>query len=551
MTTAQAAAQLTRNDASWSTNLAEPTTVTYAYRNSIPAGYEGDEEGIEAGTFSRFTAHQIAMTELIVNLYEEVSNIKMVRVSPTGYSNNATFLLGNYENEAESSTYAYSYSVGNQDRSAASTDGDFWYNLRGPNDDGGPPLMPIGSDNYTTVLHEIGHSFGLEHPTDYPDDFDYTRDAFYVQDSLQYSVMSYFAASETGADHKGQFARTLLLHDIAALQLLYGANLTTRIGNDTYGFGGAGVYDINTAAEKAVFCIWDAGGKDTLNFSLYTNTQSIDLNAEKFSSTGGLKWNMSIAAGTVIENAIGGSGVDTIIGNAVANILTGNNGNDSLIGNNGNDTLIGGAGKDALDGGAQIDTASYAEKAVTVTLTLAGATAATVFINSVAEDSIRNIESVIGGSAADILTGDALANVLDGGAGNDTLNGGAGADTLIGGLGNDRLTGGAEADSFRFVGALGAANVDTFVDFTGRTDKIQLDDAIFLAVGSSLEIGEFRTVASGNAADADDNLIYDASTGKLWYDADSAGASAAILVAQLGSAAFHATNLVFTDFVMI
>ena len=54
-------------------------------------------------------------------------------------------------------------------------------------------------------------------------------------------------------------------------------------------------------------------------------------------------------------------------------------------------------------------------------------------VGGVAEDTIKNIENVYGGSGADTLTGDGLANVLYGGSGNDLLKGGAGADTLNGG----------------------------------------------------------------------------------------------------------------------
>src|SRR5688572_31995360 len=48
---------------------------------------------------------------------------------------------------------------------------------------------------------------------------------------------------------------------------------------------------------------------------------------------------------------------------------------------------------------------------------LNGSTAANVNVDGVVEDSIRNIEDVMGGSAADILKGDKLANTLFGLAG--------------------------------------------------------------------------------------------------------------------------------------
>ena len=103
-----------------------------------------------------------------------------------------------------------------------------------------------------------------------------------------------------------------------------------------------------------------------------------------------------------IENVIGGSGGDTLTGDAC----------QCAAGGAGNDVLKGGGGNDVLDGGAGIDTADYSDKTAAVAVTLNGATNATVTVGGVAEDTIRNIENVIGGSGNDTLTGDGLANVL-------------------------------------------------------------------------------------------------------------------------------------------
>ena len=58
-------------------------------------------------------------------------------------------------------------------------------------------------------------------------------------------------------------------------------------------------------------------------------------------------------------------------------------------------------------------------------MTLNGATNAIVKVGGIAEDTIRNIENVHGGSGNDTLTGDGLANELRGAGGNDLLRGGA------------------------------------------------------------------------------------------------------------------------------
>ncbi len=49
--------------------------------------------------------------------------------------------------------------------------------------------------------------------------------------------------------------------DIAAIQFLYGANMTTRTGNDSYR-----VPDTNAAGTYWT-CIWDAGGTDLVYYA--------------------------------------------------------------------------------------------------------------------------------------------------------------------------------------------------------------------------------------------------------------------------------------------
>jgi len=160
-----------------------------------------------------------------------------------------------------------------------------------------------------------------------------------------------------------------------------------------------------------------------------------------------------------------------VTGDYIANVLDGGAGND---------VLKGGAGADTLDGGAGVDTVDYSDKTVAVIVTLSGATDATVTIGGVVEDTIRNIENVIGGAGADTLTGDDLPNALDGGAGNDTLAGGAG---------DDRLTGGVGADTF----VIGASDgVETIIDL-GTDDKIDFTGVDFSA---GLRI-EWRSTSNG------------------------------------------------------
>lgn len=314
--------------------------------------------------------------------------------------------------------------------------------------------------------------------------------------------------------------------------LAKGGKIFARGGNDTI-LGGAKNDFIRGEAGRDTFD--GRGGSDTADFS--DKSAKITLTLVGSSAA-------TVTVGSAAEDSL--KNVENVYGSSVGDSLTG----DSL-----NNLFRGLGGKDTMDGATGTgDIADYAEKNQKVTVALNGSAAATVYINgtgaTAAEDSIRNFEYVIGGSAGDSLTGDALANALTGNAGNDTMSGGGGKDTLTGGLGNDRLTGGSDVDAFSFNAAL-ASNVDTITDFVSGTDKIHLDDAIFTAIGPALTAEEFRATASGNAADADDHIIYDKSTGRLWFDPDSNVAAAAIQIAQLGTTAAHPTTLVLSDFVVV
>lgn len=210
----------------------------------------------------------------------------------------------------------------------------------------------IGDYALLTAIHEIGHSLGLGHTGNYNGSGSYATDAIWANDTRQYSVMSYFNANNSGADHSDangwQYGSTPALYDILAIQTIYGANNTIRTGNTTYGFNsnaGRTQFDF-TITNDPVVAIWDAGGTDTLDLSGYTVAQTIRLGAGEFSDVGGMTGNVAIAFGTAIENATGGSGADSIYGNTANNILLGGNGNDTLFASTGSDTLNGQAGTD-------------------------------------------------------------------------------------------------------------------------------------------------------------------------------------------------------------
>jgi serralysin len=75
--------------------------------------------------------------------------------------------------------------------------------------------------------------------------------------------------------------------------------------------------------------------------------------------------------------------------------------------------------------------------------------------------------------------------------------------------------------------------VDRIQSYSATDDTILLDDAIFTALGSpgALAAGAFK--AGPAATDADDRIIYNVTTGALFYDQDGNGATAAVQFATL------------------
>lgn len=158
------------------------------------------------------------------------------------------------------------------------------------------------------------------------------------------------------------------------------------------------------------------------------------------------------------------------------------------------------------------------------------------FLNS-AEVSIQ----ISGTSAANSLTGSSADDELLGFGGADRLNGGGGRDALSGGAGLDTLTGGAGADWFVFETAPNSTtNRDVITDMRpAQGDGIAFSSTAFKGFGhtGTVRADEFYAAAGATKArDASDHLIYNTTTGTLYYDADGLGGTAAIIVAQIQGA---------------
>ncbi len=318
-----------RNNLSWSSG-----PVLYSFMTSGPLSVGAD--------FKALTAEERNYTRAAFDLISDVINLKFVETTDDGTS------TGRIRLGADNSAPDYEWghaswrSSGSNLRSV-----EVWLNP----DAVAERKWFYGGYNFMALMHEIVHGLGALHPGDYNANggkITYAEHATFMQDSRQYTIMSYFQASETGADflfdadNAIYSGSTLLLHDVAGLQAMYGANTSTRAGDTVYGFNstaGRASYDF-TITKQPIVTIWDGGGNDTLDLSGTSLVSRIDLNAGAFSDALSMTKNISIAYGVTVENARGGGGNDSITGNASDNRLEGRGGNDVIDGGAGTDTAV-------------------------------------------------------------------------------------------------------------------------------------------------------------------------------------------------------------------
>ena len=308
-------------------------------------------------------------------------------------------------------------------------------------------------------------------------------------------------------------------------------------------------------------------------------------------------WMSASADGPAVLSGLDGH--DHLTASAGDDYLNGGSGNDVLNGREGDDTLLGGSGNDiyliwngsgadvmADEGGADI--------LRFVTNTGDGPTGGlttyrqgkSLFFRSYTSDTefdvgeIRNFQGKgwieqmhyvdgdgatyyislaktgTGSKLADWISSTVTGGTLSGLEGNDVLIGFTAADTLRGGLGNDVLYGGPDTASDKFVfdtAPSSSLNVDYIIGFAAGEDKIQFSKAIFkgFAALGSLSDGAYVAGAGKTTADSRDHrVIYNTSTGDLFYDADGVGLGtkvAPVKIAVVGNKA----DLSFADFEII
>ena len=285
--------------------------------------------------------------------------------------------------------------------------------------------------------------------------------------------------------------------------------LTGSIGNDTYYVSNAGTVIVEGAGQ----------GTNDRVATRVSFTLAADDNIESLTT---------IASGsTTAINLTGNALSQSISGNAGANVLDSFTGAaDTLTGLGGNDTYIIRNSGDVIVEAAGQGTADVVSAAISFVLDVS--------------DDIETLQTNDALGTTDInLTGNALGQ---------TIIGNNGVNVIDGKGGNDILTDGDGFDTFVFSTTLDAVNnVDTLTEYDSGTDILALTSSLFGVLAGAVTALDFVANATGEATAAEQNLIYNTTTGALSYDDDGVGGNASVQFATLTGATF----LQFTDFVIV
>ncbi|OGT79380.1 MAG: hypothetical protein A3H91_00725 [Gammaproteobacteria bacterium RIFCSPLOWO2_02_FULL_61_13] len=532
---------LTAWDIKWGGAVGTGVTLTYSFPGSTAywsSDYSDDNEPSDMTKLN--TSQQAAFTDAL-QTWADVADLSFVQITDATTASGEVAIIRAAIFDGMTGASGWGYLPG-----FFASSGDVWLH---PLDFVNAEDLAPGGYGFATLIHEIGHALGLSHPNDNGEapGFD-NRTTIMSYNEHPFGLFR--IVTDTGSGFQFDYVlinpETPMPKDIAATQYLYGANLAYAAGDDLYTF------DTDTPFIKT---LWDAGGTDTISVSNFTAGCKIDLVAGHFSNITipsdplpdgytelnvGIydgRSNLAIAYDVVIENAIGGSGNDSLLGNSAANVLTGGAGNDKLNGKGGTDLLEGGPGNDTytIDSASEINTGTAD----------AGTDLVKSKITYTLEPEQENL--TLAGTGITNGTGNDLGNKLTGNGAANVLSGEAGDDTLFGDLGKDTLVGGDGADVFRFGAKLGGGNVDRISDFTSGEDTLKLADDIFIrlkeAINNETAAGqvvlrdsEFIANPAGVAEDAGDRIIYNTTTGGVYYDPDGTGAQAAIKFAVLDGA---------------
>ncbi|CAO3421393.1 matrixin family metalloprotease [Azospirillum endophyticum] len=275
-------------------------TVSYGFLTSSRQVSASDARG-----FAAMNTEQRAAVRQALAAWSAVANVSFVETTDAA---GAAVAFGTNRQNGQSAAYAYYPSTAIQGGQVFLA-----------NDSAANANPTAGGYSYMTVIHEIGHALGLKHPGNYNAGSGEGTEGPYLPaatDNYAYSIMSYNANE---ALPSGSYLTGPSLYDIAAIQYLYGANMSAAPGDTGY-----------TLDTGRFTTLWDPNGHNSLNGGAQTASLSLDLRDGQFSSAGGTVF-LALAYGTKMQLATGGSGDDSFTVNGLGNVLDGGAGTDTAV----------------------------------------------------------------------------------------------------------------------------------------------------------------------------------------------------------------------------
>ena len=330
-----------------------------------------------------------------------------------------------------------------------------------------------------------------------------------------------------------------------------GGRFTVDATTGSISVANGAVLDFETASSQSII------GRATDSNGLFVEASfTIGLNnlPEPKSWTGDNGVNVFTAPTNDLWTINGLGGNDLLTGNASADTILGGAGNDTLDGAGGIDSLVGGISNDTyyVDNVADkvvenagegtdlvITSVSFALDPNIENLTQTGTADISMTGNDLANTVNGNSGANLmqGGLGGDLLTGNDGNDILVGEQGGDFILGGNGDDRLVGGVGADELTGGAGVDIFVFDTLGTSADRDKVKDFVPGEDLFEMSRTVFAAfAGMPLGGLPASTFVNGTqATTAEHHIVYQQSTGNLYYDPDGVGGIVQTQIALLST----------------
>ncbi len=298
------------------------STLTYSFRDSLK-GYENVDE------VAGFALLPDSAREAVYSIMEYLERLIDVDFVYSG-TTTGDIVIG--ATQMDETTLGYAYMPGGVIKDNS---GDIYLNSSFSDAD-----YSVGGMGYSTIIHELGHSMGLEHPF---------GDGYAEGVDINQSVMSYYSYNGYDAFNHQYFDvisySSYSEADIMALQNIYG--LREEENDDMYVleellFGERIVSPYIGTLDENLYTLYDNGGVDTISLDgVGSDAQYIDISGLRQSviTYNDVTHYVNITDESIIENMIGSGGNDYIVLNETHNVVDGKEGHDRVYVNSSNPSV--------------------------------------------------------------------------------------------------------------------------------------------------------------------------------------------------------------------